>query len=207
MKNIHLIPTNEPSRLYTNNGQLHLDSIIQQSNGHTISQNIYITNIEDLKENDYAITVDGRLFQVTYLLSKDIEGASKVVLTTDPKLITDGVQKIYDDFLEWYIKNTTCEYITVFDGLFGENEEDRVWKKYIVTPKISMSELLCETIETTESKTKQESIEEAAEKHWKMQYIMSLDESTKPYIIQDFIAGVKSEAAKNYWYEQFKNKK
>lgn len=32
-----------------------------------------------------------------------------------------------------------------------------------------------------------------AEEHWKMQYIMALDESTKPYIIQDFIAGANSK--------------
>lgn len=32
-----------------------------------------------------------------------------------------------------------------------------------------------------------------AEKHWKLQYIMALDESTKPYIIQDFIAGANSK--------------
>ena len=31
-----------------------------------------------------------------------------------------------------------------------------------------------------------------AEDHWKLQYIMALDESTKPYIIEDFIAGANS---------------
>lgn len=36
-------------------------------------------------------------------------------------------------------------------------------------------------------------LELEAEKHWKLQYIMALDESTKPYIIQDFIAGATSK--------------
>jgi hypothetical protein len=46
-------------------------------------------------------------------------------------------------------------------------------------------------------------IKEAAEIYWKMQYLMALDESTKPYIIQDFTAGAKSDAAKDYWYKKF----
>jgi hypothetical protein len=33
---------------------------------------------------------------------------------------------------------------------------------------------------------------------------MALDESTKPYVIQDFIAGAKSDAARDYWHEKFK---
>ena len=36
---------------------------------------------------------------------------------------------------------------------------------------------------------KQFEVEKDAEYYWKMQYIMALDENTKPYIIQDFIAG------------------
>jgi hypothetical protein len=39
-------------------------------------------------------------------------------------------------------------------------------------------------------------IKEAAEIYWKMQYLMALDESTKLYIIQDFIAGAKWQAQK-----------
>jgi hypothetical protein len=74
-------------------------------------------------------------------------------------------------------------------------------------------------------------IEEAAEIYWKMQYLMALDESTKPYIIQDFTAGAKWQQEKMYsdmqeyaefciecdrkemplllvqdWYEHYKNK-
>jgi hypothetical protein len=54
--------------------------------------------------------------------------------------------------------------------------------------------------------TMKETIEEAAENHWKMQYLMALDESTKPYVIQDFTAGAKSDAARDYWFSQIKNK-
>lgn len=46
-------------------------------------------------------------------------------------------------------------------------------------------------IEIPKEEPKQKTIEEAAEYHWKMTYMMALDESTKPYIINDFIAGAK----------------
>jgi hypothetical protein len=37
----------------------------------------------------------------------------KIVLTTDQDLIADGVQAIDDDFLEWFVKNPTCEYVEI----------------------------------------------------------------------------------------------
>lgn len=45
---------------------------------------------------------------------------------------------------------------------------------------------------------KQLTLEEAAEHHWKMTCIMSLDESTKPYIINDFKAGAEWQAKRMY---------
>jgi len=47
-------------------------------------------------------------------------------------------------------------------------------------------------------KDKEKQIEEAAETHWRMQYIMALDESTKPYIIEDFKAGVNWQSKMMY---------
>lgn len=37
----------------------------------------------------------------------------KIILTTDADLVKDGVKAIPDDFLEWFIKNPSCEYIEV----------------------------------------------------------------------------------------------
>ena len=76
--------------------------------------NTYITyNSEDINDNDYIITKDNRLVQVSYLMSKDLEDASKVVLTDNQDLIKDGVQAIDDEFLEWFVKNPSCEEIEV----------------------------------------------------------------------------------------------
>ena len=39
--------------------------------------------------------------------------SSKIILTTDPDLIANGVQAIDDDFLEWFVKNPSCETIDI----------------------------------------------------------------------------------------------
>jgi hypothetical protein len=114
MKNLHLLPTDKPTRLWTNNlrRRLELDEFPER-NPTNIAKHIYITSDEDINENDYIITQDGRLVQVSYLLSKDLEGASKVILTTDPDLIKDSVQAIDDEFLEWFVKNPSGECVEV----------------------------------------------------------------------------------------------
>ena len=115
MKNIHLIPTDKPSRLYYNNNdkQFQICKITKENTVLKPNQNIYITSNKDIKDNDYIITKDGRLIQVSFLLSKDVEGATKVVLTTDEDLIKNGVQFILNEFLVWFIKNQSCEYVKI----------------------------------------------------------------------------------------------
>jgi hypothetical protein len=39
-------------------------------------------------------------------------------------------------------------------------------------------------------------IEEEAEQHWSMTYMMAKDESIKPYVVNDFIAGANSNWVK-----------
>ena len=125
MKNIHVLPTNKPSIFYKRNDKnsYHLGDFVVCEKGDKLrtNQNIYITSFnEDIKENDYIITKGGRLVQVSYLMSKDLEGASKVVLTTDPNLIRDDVQAIDDEFLEWFIDNPSCEFANVYRVLWSD---------------------------------------------------------------------------------------
>jgi lipoate-protein ligase A len=114
MKNLFLLPTDKPSRLSKYKEELlPLAKGFHYGSEHIVSQNIYITSDEEINENDYIITQDGRLVQVSYLLSKDLEGASKVIITTDQDLIKDGVQAIDDEFLEWFVKNPSCEKVGI----------------------------------------------------------------------------------------------
>jgi hypothetical protein len=116
MKNIHLLQTDQPSRLVKRLVKIKDTFFLTTTDdipGGTF-YNIYITSEnEDINENDYIITKDGRLIQVDYLLSKDLEGASKIILSTHPTLISDGVQSIDDEFLKWFVKNPSCEEVKI----------------------------------------------------------------------------------------------
>lgn len=114
MKNIFLLSTYDKSRLYFNNTPPFILRISKRPLNWKNARHLYITSEnENISENDYIITKDGKLIEVSYLLSKDTEGGSKVVLTTDLTLIKNGVQDISDDFLQWFINNHYCKFIEV----------------------------------------------------------------------------------------------
>jgi len=115
MKNIHILPTDKPSRLFLNkvNNKLLLDGdtysnlekILPSSN----YQHLYITGEEEIKEGDWVIDNNGLLAKVITELTWHFINSKKIILTTDQSL--EGVQTIEDEFLEWFIKNPTCEYV------------------------------------------------------------------------------------------------
>jgi hypothetical protein len=210
MENIHLLPTEKPSRLYTNDGQLHLDSIFQQSNGHTINQNVYITSDLEIKEGNWFLWDDKgvtylckRNYTEVGLFDKDngdvLEGigisdesqathtyivylkdCKKIILTTDQDLIKDGVQAIDDEFLEWFVRNPSCEFVKVekqmlcdycgqehCDNFRCRGYKDSVWYEIIIPRE----------------EPKQDTIEEAADNWVRKPVIGTKRES--------FIAGAK----------------
>jgi hypothetical protein len=142
MKNIHLLPTDKPSRLagseYITNEQgidkrafkLKLwNKIISNKDLRDVGyipQNIYITNDEEIKGGDW-IEKNGKIYKCTisndfyitvyeknkYAGSFDTDTCKKIILTTDPDLIKDGVQAIDDEFFRWFVKNPSCEFIKV----------------------------------------------------------------------------------------------
>jgi hypothetical protein len=100
MKNIHLIPTDKLSRYVTN----YMEQNMQ-------FQNIYITSDEKPKSGDWSLYAGCKLHKCI----EDIIGDEfkKIILTTDQDLIKDGVQAIDDEFLEWFVKNPSCEEVEV----------------------------------------------------------------------------------------------
>jgi hypothetical protein len=122
MKNLHIIPTKKPSRLYLDRGKLWIDNLVYGSN----NQHIYITNDEKIKEGDWFIESLG--LPDSYLVHKlskewkDKESfyrrCAKVILTTDQDLIDDGVQSIDNKFLKWFVKNPSCEFVKVSELRF-----------------------------------------------------------------------------------------
>jgi hypothetical protein len=115
MKNIHLIPTDKPSRLWTNNlrRRLELDEFPSQHPSN-IAKNIYITSDEEIKEGDWMIRGNEQPTLVTPNFFWDFGVRYyKIILTTDLDLIKDGLQPIDDEFLEWFVKNPSCEEVEV----------------------------------------------------------------------------------------------
>jgi hypothetical protein len=97
MKNLHVIATDKPSRL----GNF---------------QHIYITDNSEIKEGDWFYlprtnSVHKCIENSTKVNLERRLGVAKVILTTDQDLVADGVQPIDDTFLQWFVKNTTCEEV------------------------------------------------------------------------------------------------
>jgi hypothetical protein len=115
MKNLYLLPTDKPSKLYRTGAFILLDSkAMPHGTLETINQHIYITSDEEIKEGDWvAFTNLKKWFPVKYLAGDLIGSEKKIILTTDQDLINDGVQAIDDEFLEWFVKNPSCEFIEV----------------------------------------------------------------------------------------------
>jgi hypothetical protein len=122
MKNIHILKTEKPSRLLKDlvDGTYQFKKEVLYGNRFELPLSIYITNDEEIKEGDYfiaySVTSDKKPFiscASEYKERKEDKG--KIILTTDQDLIADGVQAIDDEFLEWFVKNTSCEEVYVKD--------------------------------------------------------------------------------------------
>jgi hypothetical protein len=82
-------------------------------------KNIYITSDEVIKVGDEGWSLNlGDPDVCKFDLIEDIDDLDnfslndrKIILTTDVDLITDGVQSINNNFLEWFSKNPNCEYV------------------------------------------------------------------------------------------------
>ena len=124
MKNLHIIPTDKPSRLFKVSDEFKLTRKFDLYNG-AIYQHIYITNDEEIKEGDWIYYTSAIGYCKTTVGSKGLEQegipAKKIILTTDPDLIKDGVQAIDDEFLEWFVKNPSCELVEVKLIKYSEN--------------------------------------------------------------------------------------
>ena len=117
-KNCWLIPTDKPSRLVKLNCNSELRLSKENFGNPAIYQNIYITSDEEIKEGDWfycfqnnnvlkCFKKEGQLLNGYHTIYK------KIILTTDQELIKDGVQSIDDEFLEWFVKNPSCEEVEI----------------------------------------------------------------------------------------------
>jgi len=240
--NIHILPTDKPSRLYytisMNGYVLHLSEAPKIKSSQLRPQHIYITSDEEIKEGDWVYYLhnsglhepsihkvekpnysDYKPYSIHFTSGFGVqEDCKKIILTTDPILIKDGVQKIDDDFLEWFVKNPSCERVEVKDvyKTFLEGDKKSVSnfrKRYkIIIPKEEPCtctdeclSYLTKTCKRIEEEPKQETLEEAAKSH----AIYELENNYKPTkesfklaCKRNFIRGAKWQAERSYSEEE-----
>jgi hypothetical protein len=219
MKNIYVLPTDKPSRLTLLNGERLLfskEDCELSKHKRCVNQHIYITSDEEIKEGINQWYLDKVLNKpynsggAQYSSNQNV-----IILTTDGDLIKDGIQAIDDEFLEWYVKNPSCEYIGI--DLIPVNEFgshitidsygfDKFIYKIIIPKELHICKYCgAETIQSDDecyAKPKKETLEEAAEK-WVFEtngHKWSNNDDTGGDNYGSFIAGAKWQA------EQIKHK-
>ena len=133
-KNLWVIPTKNPSRLYYH---LELKQFVLTNKimlrEFVINQNTYITNGEEIKGGDWFI-FENKLFNALNFGDKEficVRGkwglshkrteCKKIILTTNKLLIKDGVQAIDNEFLSWFVKNSSCRFVKTIKTEFDAN--------------------------------------------------------------------------------------
>jgi hypothetical protein len=218
MKNVHILPTDKPSRLHLGESGLVLcDFVFDKS---TINaQHIYITSDEEIKDvrphKGKWHLEKGQILNKFPNYLTDLSECKLVILTTDPDLIKDGVQEIDNEFLGWFVDNPSCESVDLDTFSMG----DKVLYN-VVFPK---------------EEPKHETLEEAAEKMYpckgeleihfymvrrlafingaKWQAERMYSEEDMCLLVAEYQEYLKrtfhpefSQATFKQWFEQFKNK-
>ena len=150
MKNVHLFPTPQRSRLHyfmANKDGYYLypnNELVVPINPNCINLNISITSDEEIKVGDWVLYTRSNRIHYQKLEDKNTvelaniedSGAFKIILTTNQYLIKNDVQAIDDDFLEWFVKNPSCEEVEV-EHTYISFELNKPTSKYykIILPK------------------------------------------------------------------------
>ena len=192
MKNIHLLPTDKGQRITkTSKGTLlwcskSAEDFIEIRKGY-LGFHLYITSDEEIKEGEYYLSWQDYFSPpkfVIYVKSSGVNGdGKKIILTTDQDLIKDGIQAIDDEFLEWFVKNPSCEEVEVelidtfkktnevyVDEITGGNYYEIIKKYKIIIPSEESKQIKCYCGHTTYcdcgplEEPRKETLKEAAEK-------------------------------------------
>jgi len=189
MKNIHVLPTVHPSRLSFDfdiqQYYLQKESSFFEHQDIIENRNIYITKNEEIKEENlnkeiYVIDIqNGNIGKLT-CKNRFFKGSSKlieiewknkqniwnynhireIILTDNKDLIADGIQPIDNEFLEWFVKNPSCEFIKTYwnplnneyDFLIPKEEYKKERERGIIITHVGKQETLEEVVEKNKKK-------------------------------------------------------
>jgi hypothetical protein len=210
-----------------------------ERNIYKIGKELFVTSTEEIKDvrphkGKWHLEKENILNMFPDYLT-DLSECKLVIMTTDPDLIKDDVQAIDDEFLEWFVKNPSCEFVEVqkwaslaecgysYHITIPQEEPKPIHQQIIdlaggeerckellgIKPKqeIDMSKY----ISGIDPYDTQETLEEAAETLYPINntggmFMPNKEEVKNIYRQEGFIAGVKSDAARDYWFEQVKKK-
>jgi hypothetical protein len=191
MKNLYLLPTDQQSRLVKIKDTFFLTSTDDIPGG--TFYNIHITNDEEIEEGDWYLDTTVNVIFKNDKLFLNGTGYKKIILSTDPELIADGDQTIDDEFLLWFVKMSSCEFVVIDWSPLSKNLYG--WKIIIPQeePKEEKKRHLVEPHE-------QETFDEAALK-WVFQtngHKWSDNDDTAGDNYGSFIAGAKWQTQRMY---------
>ena len=224
MKNIHILPTDKPSRFYSiagsyakSEGFAFGEQYIPDTRNTFKNCNIYITTTdEEIKDGEwmYVEGVDAMAYGIArrsrHMQPEHFGNCKKIVLTTDPELIKEGVQAIDDNFLEWFIKNPKSENVYVYKEYKQVNQNNPVTRgsTALAFSHYEVQSLdLSSPIGTNEKEImtnlpngddffKQETLEEAAEKRYGSDQFLWAKQR------DGFIEGAKWQQERSYSEEE-----
>ena len=186
-------------------------------NIHKINDNIYITSDED-KEIDWILYCNS-VYKVLRINSNnrpvvkmsdgefELSNWNKIILTDNKDLIKDGVQAIDDEFLEWFVKNPSCEEVEVgYRYSFYVGQYLTHYK--IIIPIDEPKQIKCYCGHTTMcdcspiDEPKQETLEKAAHKMLMDYGIMSVSESINVLNVKKLMVLFAKEQSERRYSEE-----
>jgi hypothetical protein len=189
-------------------------------------QHIYITSDEEIKEGDYYISIlENEIYKATKETQNIMSVANligttsykkthfKIILTTDQDLIKDGVQAIGDEFLEWFVKNPSCEFVEVvkYDGylhfkymVITSQEESFVEKMIPLQLKYNLDNMKKATLKEPKQLFTDHPITELGDKEFveapiRECELLSFDDNKYCYVK---VEGIEKEIKRCYIYPQ-----
>lgn len=219
MANIHILPTDKPSRLTIYSTLLNEFRLLPEPIGDWKNKrNIYITSDETPKEGGYVLW-ENKVYKYREFMKMRTPVYTdyfSIIITTDLELIKDGVQALEDKEIEFIISNPKVNKLDVTKELCYKpyNEETEVPKeKYeyymVVLPKEELLKTAMFNIMDNLSIPKEfqaneieETDQEAAERYTKdgTTYL-----NEKVYVERGFIAGSQNKAKKMYTEDDLKS--
>jgi len=146
MKNLYILPTNKPSRLRYTHGNNY--ALSKEHLSWRFAHHIYITSDDDILVGDWHLKTTNNSVgdYILNSINPNKGRYKKIILTTDPDIIADGVQAIDNEFLEWFVKNPSCKFVQIHyikDDVYvaGFLATSTLIKYEIIIPKVNWEEL------------------------------------------------------------------